>query len=597
MEVVGGLPGVGGMIQNGQLSSPSKMRRRAALGCAVAMLGGALAGGAPAVTFNREVAPLVFQHCAVCHRPGQPGPFPLLTYADVRSHARQIVGVTSRGYMPPWPPEAGTHRLRDERRLTAGQIQIFADWLAAGTPEGDPHDLPAPPQWSAEWQLGPPDAVARMPLKYQLAADGPDVYRNFVLPVALPAAKYVRAVEFRPVNPRIVHHAFMQVDRRGGSRKLDGRDGQPGFGGMNLPGGVEMMPGDYFLSWQPGKIASAEEPGYGWPLAPGDDFVLEAHLKPSGKVEDLQCEIGLYFTEIAPTNQTVVFALKNYNLLIPPGVSNYVAEDEFILPVPVELRYIFPHAHFLGRTLAAYATRPGGSPEALIRIPDWDFNWQADYRYAEPVRLPAGSTLRMHYEYDNSPGNARNPGAPPHEVRYGPQSADEMAELTLQVRVADAAAGAQLRAAYETNKARRFRGYAEFRLAQNPRDAAARKDLGLFQYRDKEEEAAAASFQQAAADDPLADEPHYYLGLIHRTHRRLGEARTEFETAIRLNPENAKAHGNLALIFMEQGNLKRAERSLREALRLNPADELAREALEQVRKVLAGAGGGGSESK
>ena len=253
------------------------------------------------VTFNRDIAPLLFAHCSGCHRPGQSGPFSLLTYADGRKRAKQLSEVTARRYMPPWLPEGDPGEFLGDRRLSAAQIHLFQDWLESGMPEGTAADLPAPPQWPGGWQLGPPDLIVKMPRKYTLAAQGQDVYRNFVIPIPLTGPRHVRAVEFRPDNRRIVHHAFVEVDYGKSARSLEGLDGQPGFGGMSLPAGVR-IPNGYFLTWQPGKLPSAEPPGFGWTLQPGQDIVLQTHLRPSGKPEELQAEIGLYFTDIAPTN-------------------------------------------------------------------------------------------------------------------------------------------------------------------------------------------------------------------------------------------------------------------------------------------------------
>ena len=547
--------------------------------------GSDVAAAAAAVTFDHDIAPVVFQNCSGCHRPGQPAPFSLLNYQDVRQHARQIVEVTEKRFMPPWLPETGPFPFQHERHLTPDQILLFRRWLEAGTPEGQSTDLPPLPHFVEGWQLGPPDVIANMSGKFTVPAAGYDVYRNFILPVGLTTRKYVRAVEFRPGPGGAVHHAFVRVDRRGGAQKLDGRDGQAGFSGMQLPEGVE-MPGGYFLSWQPGKTPSSEAPGYGWTLEPGQALTVEAHLKPAGKPVDLQLEVGLYFTDIVPTNATVIFSLASLCLAIPPGETNYVVEDQFVLPIPVELMSVLPHAHYLGRRLEGFAVRPGGAPESLIRINDWDFNWQGDYRYGQPVRLPAGTLLRMRYTYDNSAANPRNPHSPPQEIDYGPQSADEMAELWFQVRADDAAAAAQLNEAYAEKRVQLISNYAQFRLRRNPQDADARTEWGFVQMRNQDQAGAMASFRAAIQDDPKADQPHYFLGVIYRTQNHLTEARAEFETAIRLNPQNAKAHGNLGIIFMEQGNLRRAERSLREALRLNPADDLARDSLEKVRQAM-----------
>lgn len=191
--------------------------------------------GAP-VTFNKDIAPLVFEHCAVCHRPGQGAPFPLLSYSDVQARAEKIIELVTRRAMPPWLPEGDFGQFVGDRRLSTNQIATLQEWVKAGMPEGAATDLPTAPSRDELWQLGKPDLVVQMPKPYILPATGRDIYRNFVIPIALDRPHYIRAVEFRPDNRRIVHHAFVKIDASGQVERLDDdKDGQPGFPGMNLP--------------------------------------------------------------------------------------------------------------------------------------------------------------------------------------------------------------------------------------------------------------------------------------------------------------------------------------------------------------------------
>ena len=541
----------------------------------------AIASAADSVTFTRDIAPVVFEHCASCHRPGESGPFSLLTYADVKKRARQIAEVTEKRLMPPWLPDGPIGQFLQDRRLSPTQVELFRQWYRAGAPEGNPADLPPMPHWAGGWQLGKPDLVVQMPKPYTLQAEGRDVYRNFVVPVPIGERRYVRAVEFRPDNRRIVHHAFVKVDASGQAHYLESKDGQPGFGGMNLPDGIK-MPSGYFLSYQPGKMPSSEPSGYGWTLEPGQQLVFQTHLKPTGKPETLQAQAGLFFTDIKPTNLTLVLSLSSLNIDIPAGTNAWVLEDNFSLPVEADLLSVLPHAHYLGKQLGGFAVMPDGRSESVVLIPDWDFNWQGDYRYSRPVHLPAGTSLRMRFVYDNSADNPRNPHHPPQEVVYGPQSSDEMGELWFQMRLNSTNDIAQLSNAYNEKNKQMFVSYNEFRLQQNPHDARARTELGFLQWTDGQVEKAINSLRTAVQDDPTYDQPHYYLGVIYRTQNRLIAARAEFETSAKLNPGNSKAFGNLAFVFLGLGNLDRAERSIREAVRLDPTDGLAKETLDNI---------------
>ena len=494
------------------LHSVLKMKPASCVIWALVWTAAALADERP-VTFNQDIAPLIFEHCAKCHRPGESGPFPLLNYADARKRAKLLAEVTARHYMPPWLPEGPPNEFLGDRRLSDAQVQLFQRWLEAGSPEGAAADLPHPPQWSSGWQLGEPDLIVRMPRPYALSAEGRDVYRDFVIPTPLTTARHVKAVEFRPDNPRVVHHAFVEVDYAGNARKLEGADGQPGFAGMNLPEGVR-MPSGYCLSWQPGKTPFLEPPGFGWTLQPGQDLVLQTHLRPTGKPEELKALIGLYFTDIPPTNLTFLINLTSFNIDIPAGTNAYAIEDSLLLPVTADALAVLPHAHYLGKQLEGFARLPDGSSRRLLRIPDWDFNWQGDYHYAQPVHLPAGTLLQMHYLYDNSAANPHNPSQPPKRVRYGSQSSDEMGELWLQVQVKDPNDAARLTEAYADKQMRRSASHAEFLLADDPHDAKARTRLGVSQLALRQISDAIKSFRTAAGDDPAFDE----TALLSRLH-------------------------------------------------------------------------------
>jgi cytochrome c-type biogenesis protein CcmH/NrfG len=536
------------------------------------------------VTFNKDIAPLVFEHCAACHRPGQSAPFPLLSYSDVQPRAKKIMELVSRRAMPPWLPEGDFGQFVGDRRLSTNKIEKFQEWVRAGMPEGAAVDLPAPPEWDELWQLGKPDLVVRMPKQYILSATGQDIYRNFVIPTALDRPHYIRAVEFRPDNRRIVHHAFVKVDASGQVQRLDGKDGQPGFDGMNVPESVR-MPQGYFLSYQPGKMPASEPPGFGWTLEPGQNLVVQTHLRPTGKPEQLQAQVGLYFTDIQPTNVTRVFALGSLNIDLAPGTNAELIEDRFTMPVDGDLLAVLPHTHYLGKRLQGFATFPDGRTQQLISIPRWDFNWQGDYRYARPVHVPAGTILEMKYVFDNSASNPFNPNQPPKEVFCGPQSTDEMAELWFQVLVQGTNDAARIAEAYNGKNARMFTSYAEFRLQRNPKDARARTELGFLQWTSGQAKQAMESFQTAIQDDPRFDQPHYYMGVIYRLRKDLRSATVEFEKAIELNPNNARAFGNLAFVFVDLGKLERAERCIRRAIELDPTDQLSKETLDQIREL------------
>lgn len=537
------------------------------------------------LTFTRDIAPIVLAHCAPCHRPGESAPFDLLTYRDVRKHSRQIAEVVESRLMPPWLPEPGHGTFQGERRLSDLEIGRILTWVKEGCAEGNPDEMPPQPDWPKEWALGKPDLIVTLPEPYSVSAEGKDIYRNFVVPIPSMVRRYVKGVEFRPGNARVIHHAFIQIDETPFSRRLASKENPAGFDGMLLPE-TSRMPGGQFLGWQPGKRASFSPDGLGWVLNPGTDLVLQLHLHPSGRVEQVQPSIGFYFTEKAPTNQMVRLNLSQLFIDIPAGVSNYTIRQSYILPVDVQVVGINPHCHYLGTRLKGQATLPDGSRQPLLLIRNWDFNWQGDYRYLDPVPLPRGTRLEMEFSYDNSSHNLRNPGNPPRRVQYGLQTTDEMGELWFQVLARDAKDRSALLQDFHRQLSHWSLEYNSHLVRADPGNAVARTKVArayIFLGRTRE---AMEHLHLAVAADPANDKAHYELGFIYLHQGDLTKAATEFETVIRLNPDDYEAQGSLGTIRLKQGDLTAAERHLREALRINPADAIARRNLGLVQRAL-----------
>jgi len=531
-------------------------------------------------TFNRDIAPIIFTRCAPCHRPGQAGPFDLLSYKDVKKRAQEIARLTAERTMPPWLPEPGYGEFKEERRLSEEEIGRIQAWVANGTLEGSAADLPPLPRWSEGWQLGEPDLVLKAPEPYTLPESGPDVWRTLVIPAPLQKTRYVRALEFRPGN-KCVHHAVIRLDRTPQSRLRDESDPGPGFGGMTLPE-TARPPAGHVLNWLPGRSPYKSPKGLSWPFEKNADFVVQLHMPTTGKREVVQPAIGLYFTEQPPTNQPFVFSLVDRTIDIPAGTADYTIRDSYKLPVDVEVLWINPHAHYLGRELKGYARLPDGTQKWLFFIKHWDFNWQGDYSYREPVFLPKGSEVWMEYSYDNSAANPRNPHQPPRRVQFGPQSSDEMGELWVQVLTHNRQDRLALEKDFQGKLFSELASYCEHRLRLDPNDAKAHCHLAFALSSLGRRDEAVGHFRRAIELNAGDDEPHLHLGIIWLDQQRYEQARSEFETAERLNPNNYLAQGYLGLLHMNQGHLPAAENHLRAALRLNPNDAVARENLNRV---------------
>ncbi|MBV9763165.1 MAG: tetratricopeptide repeat protein [Acidobacteriaceae bacterium] len=505
-------------------------------------------------TFAHEIAPIIYQNCAACHRPGQAGPFPLLSYADVKKHARQIADVTRRRYMPPWPPEAGYGEFQDERRLTDEQIRLIGDWVRAGAPEGNVADEPPAPQFASNWQLGEPDLVLQAARPFPLAAAGPDVFWNFLFRPDLKVSRYVRAIEIRPGTSGRVHHANLYIDRTGATQRSETTPGA-GFPGMELT--IDRNPLDpesHFLFWKPGSEPYSEPEGLSWRLDPGNLLVLNAHMQPGGKAEEVQPSMGLYFTDKPPTKFPLLMELEHDGALnIPAGARDFLIADDFRLPEDVDVLAVYPHAHYLGKLLEGYAALPDGTRKWLIRIRDWDLNWQGVYRYRAPVFLPKGSVISMRYHYDNSADNPRNPNSPPKRVRAGNQATDEMGHLWLQVL--PRGRGDHRRPLQEAILRRQLEKY--------PNDFFAHLNLGALLLSRLDAQGAAAMLERATAIDPARPEAHDMLGEAWAALGRWSDAMEQFRLALRARSDYVDARYNLARALAKFGRYEEAVENFR----------------------------------
>jgi tetratricopeptide (TPR) repeat protein len=527
-----------------------------------------LAHAQPRPTFTKDIAPIVWSRCASCHRPGEIGPFSLITYDDVRRHAAQIADVTARRIMPPWKPVEGKGEFQSERRLTDTELRLLQQWIAGGAPEGDPATLPRAPAAVDGWQLGPPDLIVRMAEEYAVPADGTDLFRTFVIPIPVAAARYVRAVEFHPGNARVVHHANLGVDRTRSSRQLDARDPEPGYAGSMERDA--RYPEGQLLGWTPGQAPHPAPDRTQWRLEPGSDLVVQLHLQPTGKIERLAVTVGFFFTDAPPTRTPVGLRLGSETIEIQPGVREYIVADRYQLPVDVEVLAIQPHAHNLARRMEAKAELPDGTSRWLIAIDDWDFRWQDVYRYAAPLVLPKGTTLSMRYTYDNSAGNPRNPHRPPARVVWGQNTSDEMGDLWVQVIPRSAADEAILTADFR-RKAHTEDLAAYTKLLQQDRANPLRHDAVASLYLDAGMmEQAIAEYQQSLRLNRDSAPTHYNLGFALAARGRRGEAMTAFEEALRIDPAYAQAHNNLGALLQIAGQPEAALEHYRRAAALRP---------------------------
>jgi Flp pilus assembly protein TadD/mono/diheme cytochrome c family protein len=556
-----------------------------------------------AVTWSHQIAPLVYNNCTTCHHPGGAGPFSLLTYEDAKRWGTQMAAVTSSRYMPPWLPEHGYGDFADERTLTGDEIALIAKWVQTGMPQGDASASPAPPQYSETWQYGTPDLILTVERPFTLPASGTDIFRNFVLPYPLQQTHYIRAMEIRPAVPRIVHHANILIDRTASFRRAHPAQWKEGVPGMELEvdTGNEFDPDSNFLFWKPDTPVLVEPDGMPWRLDPGNDLILNMHLKPSGKPETASAEIGLYFTDQPPSKQPMLLQLEHDAALdIPPGERSFVVEDALRIPVDVEVLGIYPHAHYLGKRMEAWATLPDQQKKWLIVIPSWDIDRQSVYRYRSPVFLPKGSVVHMRYTYDNSSANEHNPHTPPVRVKAGNRSEDEMAHLWLQVLPVHVPAGSPdprllLEEAWMRNwlnkdprdiiplynlasalaaEGKYPEAIAIYRraLALHPGEERTLNELGAALENSGDWQQAQKMFLQDIAAHPGTCNARFNLARSELKHDQASDAELQFRTMLAECPADATIHSGLGAALDSEGHADAAGAEFHAALQIDPHD-------------------------
>ena len=569
----------------------------------------------PQVTFNRDIAPIIYRSCASCHRPGEAAPFSLLTYEDVKKHARQIAEVTRTRNMPPWLPEPQPLKFADEMRLPAEQIDLIQTWVELGAIEGNPADLPSPPKFIEGWRLGTPDLILKADKPLILPPEGTDTYWNFIFRLPITETRWVKAIEIRPGDKCFVHHANLMVDREASSRRREATPGA-GFGGMEIRIESQVFdPDSHLLFWKPGTVPYTEPEGMELRLDKGTDLILNTHLQPSGKTEVIQPSIGIYFSSHPATKLPMLLQLEDDTKLdIPAGESDFVVTDNFTLPVDVDVLAIYPHAHYLGKDIQAFATLPDGENKTLIHIPRWNLNWQAVYRYSEPVLLPKGTIISLRYVYDNSEANPLNPNHPPARVRSGNRSSDEMCHLWLQVlpvnfdptqgdprmllqaalaqhdvenNPADFEAHYNLAAMFQAEgKLNRAADEYQAALRLRPEDAVANNAMGSVLLAEGQPDQAGAFLQAALKTRPDYFDAHYNLGNALAAKDDFEDASKQFLLALQARPDDADAEANLGSALAELGKFSEAKMHFEHALQVDPTNALAKENLAELQRTM-----------
>jgi peroxiredoxin len=363
--------------------------------------------GKGGVTYAKHVSRIVQQRCQECHRPGEIGPFALLTYQDAKDWASTIREVVQEQRMPPWHADPRHGKFSNDRRLSQEEVDTLLAWVDQGCPRGDDRDLPPPVKFVAGWKIGKPDAVFRMAEEFKVPATGVLPYQRFVVDPGFKEDVWVQAAECRPGNRKVVHHMIVYIQEPG--KKLYQPDGTASL----------------LVGWAPGDMPFLARAGLARRIPAGAKFVFEVHYTPDGTAQTDRSSVGIIFAKKPPEQVIETNILAHMTFRIPPGAANHKAELHYTFRKNAVLLGFMPHMHLRGVSARYVVTYPDGRAETLLFVPDYDFGWQSSYRFARPLTIPKGTKLTWTGCWDNSADNPRNPDATK-EVRWGLQTWDEM---------------------------------------------------------------------------------------------------------------------------------------------------------------------------
>ena len=372
----------------------------------------AAAASAPKPTFTKDVAPILYNRCAECHRSGQIGPMSLLTFKEARPWAKSMREAVLKHTMPPWLADPRYGHFENDRHLAQQEIDTIVAWVDAGAVEGNPADLPALPRFEEGWTIGKPDVVIALDQEVDVPAEGVVPYKYLRVHTNFTEDKWVQAAEIRPGNRGVVHHIIVSAAPKGEAGTDSGESARPGRS-------------EKICGFAPGEQPKAYPPGTAKLVKAGSDFIFQLHYTPNGKAGKDKSYIGLIFAKQPAEKRALTGTATNATFRIPPGDGNYEVHSSFTAKEDIRIVDLMPHMHLRGKDFKYTAVYPDGRSEVLLDVPRYDFNWQLVYRFQQPVLLPKGARLECVAHFDNSANNKYNPD-PTKEVKWGPQTFEEM---------------------------------------------------------------------------------------------------------------------------------------------------------------------------
>jgi hypothetical protein len=402
------------------------------------------AGSGSVPTFTKDVAPILYKNCVGCHRAGEIGPMPLVTYDDARPYAADIRDEVMAGHMPPWHADRQIGKFLNARGLSDAEKATIARWADGGAPRGDAKDLPPAPGFTEGWTIGKPDAVFSIPQDYEVPASGTVAYQYFTVPTNFTEDRFVQAIEIRPGARSVVHHVLVYSREPGASTRppvLVPPAALGRAGGAPTPAPPTTSPaatpasgdagarpnrlGVLIATTAPGTNAMTFRPGSALAIRAGSVLTFQIHYTANGTPTKDRSSVGMVFAKTPPADEVRPGAFINTRFVIPAGARDYRVDSSIAFAEDAHIWGLFPHTHLRGTKWEYTIVYPDGRSERILSVPAYDFNWQTYYMFAEPLAAPKGSRIEASAWYDNSPNNKSNPD-PKSDVRWGEQTWEEM---------------------------------------------------------------------------------------------------------------------------------------------------------------------------
>jgi hypothetical protein len=385
-------------------------------------------GSMPTVTFTKDVAPILQQHCQTCHRPGEAGPFSMMSYEELRPFIGAMKIAVQHKIMPPWFADPKYGHFSNNRALSQRDIKTIVAWVVAGAPKGDPRDMPPPATFTEGWGIPKPDVVFQLPKPFAVPETGMVEYQYVIVPTGFTKDTWVQAAEVRPTERAVVHHIIAYVREPGSNYFKDQKAGEffiapPAK--TDEKADTSALPSDFLVGYAPGQPAEILQPGQGKLIKAGSDIVFEVHYTPNGKPVMDRTKLGLVLTKEVPKHRVQTLSAVNGTFKIPPGDPDYRVDASFELGHEVTLAALHPHMHTRGKDFEYRIVFPNGETRTLLQVPAYNWHWQLWYNLEEPIVLPKGTRIECTAHFDNSADNPENPD-PTKTVIWGQQSWDEM---------------------------------------------------------------------------------------------------------------------------------------------------------------------------